>query len=58
MCVRTETMAAFDNVSAWVRHCADAVEALPSPRRAKVELLAGMAVLGGLVLESAVLDPT
>lgn len=47
-------MAAFDNVSAWVRHCADAVEALPSPRRAKVELLAGMAVLGGLVLESAV----
>ena len=40
--------------AAWVQHCADAVEALPSPRRAKVELLAGMAVLGGLVLGSAV----
>lgn len=40
--------------AAWVRHCAGAVEKMPSPRRAKVELLAGMAVLGGLVLESAV----
>lgn len=39
--------------TAWVRHCADAVEELPADRREKVELLAGMAVLGGLVLGSA-----
>ena len=36
--------------TAWVRHCADAVEKLPADRREKVELLAGMAVLGGVVL--------